>query len=269
MPNKRNSYCGFGRQSSVAVLLAIFGFAPFSLAEEPLVTDRPDFTESSSTVGSGVLQIEAGLTHADFKDGTDVTTAGEVLARWGAAEKLELRFILPTYVRESSAEGNVSGFSNTGLGLKVELAQGEGKGLIGGMEAALIASTTIPTGSSVLLDESWQPSGVLSLGWEMSSTLGLGVNLGAARPVDEGQRFTSAWASVALGIGLTDAVSWFIELYGFNREELRGPDTATFQTGLVYLINPDFQLDARAGRRLTDRGVDFLFGAGLSWRLGG
>lgn len=45
--------------------------------------------------------------------------------------------------------------------------------------------------------------------------------------------------------------------------------TATFQTGLVYLFNSDLQADVRAAQRLTDRGVDFLFGAGLSWRLGG
>jgi hypothetical protein len=249
--------------------LLTFCFASFGLAEEPLVTDRPDFTESSSTVGSGVLQVEAGFTYAEFPDGTDLKTAGEILARWGVAEKLELRFVLPTYVSESSPNGDVTGFSNTGLGLKVELAQGEGRGLFGGLEAALIASTTIPTGSSVLLDKSWQPSAVLSLGWDLNSTLGLGANLGVARPVGEDQRFTSAWASVALGVGLTDAVSWFVELYAFNREELRGPDTAVFQTGFVYLLNPDFQLDVRVARRLTDQGVDLLAGAGLSWRLGG
>ena len=63
--------------------------------------------------------------------------------------------------------------------------------------------------------------------------------------------------------------SVFFELFGFNREEERGPDTATFQTGLVYLVNSDLQFDARAARRLTDRGVDFLIGFGLSWRWEG
>ncbi len=269
MPNSLKPTHRRVMRSSAMVVLAICGFASFGLGDEPLVTDRPDFTESSSTVGSGILQIEAGFTHAAFPGDTDVTTVGETLARWGVAEKLELRFVLPTYVRESSADGRVSGFSNTGFGLKVELAQGEGKGFVGGMEAALIASTTIPTGSAVLLDESWQPSAVLSLGWEMSPMLGLGLNLGVAQPVEEDHRFTSAWGSVALGVGLTDRLSWFIELIGFNREDLRGPDTATFQTGLTYLLSPDIQFDVRAARRLTDRGVDFLAAAGVSWRLGG
>lgn len=32
------------------------------VVDEPLVTDRPDFTEASVTVGRGVLQIESGYT---------------------------------------------------------------------------------------------------------------------------------------------------------------------------------------------------------------
>jgi len=238
-------------------------------AAEPLVTDRPDFTESSSTVGPGVLQLEGGVTFADFRSGSDVTTVGEILARWGVAEKLELRFVLPTYSRSSGAGGGDSGFLNSGLGLKYELAQGRGDGFIGGMEAALIASTTMPTGTSDFASSSWQPTAVLATSWELASKVGLGSNLGVSRPAGDGDRFTTLWGSIALGIGLTEAASVFFEFYGFNREEERGPNTATFQVGFVYLVSPDLQLDARAGRRLTDRGVDFLVGVGLSWRLGG
>ena len=32
---------------------------------EPLVTDRPDFTEASSTVGFGVVQFEAGYVYVN------------------------------------------------------------------------------------------------------------------------------------------------------------------------------------------------------------
>ena len=72
-----------------------------------------------------------------------------------------------------------------------------------------------------------------------------------------------------MGIGLTDTTSIFVEVFGFNREEARGPNTATFQTGLTYLFSPNLQADVRVARRLTDQGPDFLIGAGLSWRLGG
>ncbi len=36
--------------------------------EEPLVTDRPDFTEASSTVGKGRVQVELGYTYFSDKN---------------------------------------------------------------------------------------------------------------------------------------------------------------------------------------------------------
>jgi hypothetical protein len=251
-----------------AVVLAL-GLSVDVVAEEPLVTDRPDFTESSSSVGSGVLQLESGVSFNDFSGGTKVTTVGEVLTRWGVAEKLELRFLLPTYAWERAGGKDLTGFLNSGIGLKYELAQGRGDGFIGGMEAAVIASTTIPTGTSEFASSKWQPSAVLAASWEFGANVGIGSNLGIGRPADDENRYTTLWASVAVGVGLNDSTSVFFELYGFNREEDRGPSTATFQTGLVYLFSPDLQADVRAARRLTDQGVDFLVGAGISWRLGG
>ena len=38
----------------------------FSQDKEPLVTDRPDATESSVTVGDGTLQIETGFIFEDY-----------------------------------------------------------------------------------------------------------------------------------------------------------------------------------------------------------
>jgi hypothetical protein len=75
--------------------------------------------------------------------------------------------------------------------------------------------------------------------------------------------------SAALGVGVTDSTSVFFELYGFDREEARGPNTLTFQTGVVYLFNPDLQVDLRVARRLSSEGQNFTLGAGISWRLGG
>jgi hypothetical protein len=250
-------------------VFTVFALSTVVSAKEPLVTDRPDFTESSSSVGSGALQLESGVTYSDFRNGTEVTTIGEILVRWGVARKFELRFLLPTYAREGGGGGNASGFLSSGVGFKYELAQGDGSGFLGGVEAALIASTTIPTGTSDFASSKWQPSAVFAASWELGPNVGIGTNVGIGRPADDENRYTTLWASVAVGVGLNEASSLFFELYGFNREDNRGPSTGTFQTGLTYLFSPDLQADVRVARRLTDRGVDFLVGAGLSLRLGG
>ena len=63
--------------------------------DAPIATDRPDFTEASSTVGLGVLQIESGYTFISDDDGTATTHAHsypEALFRYGVVgDWLELR----------------------------------------------------------------------------------------------------------------------------------------------------------------------------------
>jgi hypothetical protein len=254
-----------GAVAAAAMLLAVL---PTS-AEETLVTDRPDFTESSSVVGVSVVQLEGGFTFADFAEGSEATTAGEILVRWGVFKNLEVRLGLPTYTWIDESDGSSSGFLDSFVGLKYQVAFAPGSGFLGGMEAALIVSTTIPTGGAEVASSEWQPAAILALGWDLGGNLGAGANFGVGRPADGEDRYTTAWASGVLGVGLSDEVSLFFELIGFNREEVRGPNTLTFQTGAVYLLSPDLQLDVRAARRLTDRGADLLLGTGVSWRLGG
>ena len=56
-----------------------------------LITDRPDFTESTVTVGKGIAQLEFGYTYIDTGD-SNVHSLGEPLLRYGIlTEWLELR----------------------------------------------------------------------------------------------------------------------------------------------------------------------------------
>lgn len=266
-----NSRSSLASRSFLAVFFALMavGVALPSFGGEPLVTDRPDFTESSSVVGVAVVQFEGGVTFVETVNDAETTTAGEVLVRWGVIKRLELRLGLPTYTWVDQPGGSSSGFVDSVVGLKYQFADGAGRGFLGGMEAAVIASTTVPTGDADFASPEWQPSTVLAMGWDLGPNLGLGVNLGVGRPADGDDRYTTLWASTALGISVTENLSVFLELFGFNREEARGPNTATFQAGIVYLLSPDLQFDFRAARRLTDRGADLLVGAGVSCRLGG
>lgn len=51
--------------------------------DDPLVTDRPDFTESSSTVGKGVLQFDARAARRLTDRGVDVLVGFGVSWRLG------------------------------------------------------------------------------------------------------------------------------------------------------------------------------------------
>jgi len=235
-------------------------------AKDPLITDRPDFTESAFVVGVGTIQVESGATYADADD-ERVTTVPELLVRWGITRTVELRILAPTYAWIDSDDGSSSGWLNSALGVKIELNDGDGVGFWGRTGAGLIVATTVPTGSSEVSEDAWQPTAALALAWDLSNTVSLGANLGWARPEDDGRKYDSFFASIASGVGIARNTSAFFELIWFDRERDRGPNTTTFQAGLTYLINPDLQLDVRAARRLSSEGPDLLLGLGASVRF--
>lgn len=237
-----------------------------SAADDALITDRPDFTESAFVVGRGTVQLEGGATYIDTNDESE-TTLPELLVRWGISRTVELRLLAPTYAWVDGPGVSSSGWLNTALGAKVALNEGNGEGFWGKTGAALLLATTVPTGSSAVSSDAWEPSATFALAWDLSSTVSLGVNAGWTRPEDNGQRFDSFYASAAAGVGVGKNTSVFFELIGFDRERDQGPSTLTFQTGITHLLNSDFQLDIRAARRLSSEGADLLIGVGASARF--
>jgi len=72
-----------------------------SVVSPELVTDRPDFTESSEVVGHRVIQIESGLTFEQTDDTTRQVTAPQLLVRVGVGQRFELRFAGDGFVSQS------------------------------------------------------------------------------------------------------------------------------------------------------------------------
>ena len=254
------------RLAVVSGIVVVSLVASVARAKDPLITDRPDFTESAFVVGRGTVQLEGGATYGDFGS-ESITTLPELLVRWGITRSVELRFLTPTYAWIDADGVSNSGFLGTSLGAKIGLNEGDGDGFWGKTGAGLIVASTVPTGSSAVASSAWQPSVTLSLAWDLSTAVSLGTNLGWVRPEDDGRRFNTLYASVATSVAVGRVTSVFFELIWFDRERARGPDTSTFQTGLTYLINPVFQLDVRAARRLGSEGVDLLIGIGASARF--
>ena len=80
----------------IAILFAVSltAFAQDTAIDSPLVTDRPDATEASSTVGKGVFQIETGGFYESYKDGNEtfeLNTYNTTLLRYGILDNLEIR----------------------------------------------------------------------------------------------------------------------------------------------------------------------------------
>ena len=234
--------------------------------EDPLVTDRPDATESPETVRPGRFQIEGGYTLLGV-DELREHSLGEILVRVGVVDRIELRFGLNSYSWLRTPDGTVSGLSDTSFGLKAKLVQGNGSGLAS-PTLALLVSTTLPTGADEFSSGGAEPDIRLAAAWELSERVGLASNIGwaYANDRDAGERFHELASSVALGYGLSERWGAFIEYFGFYPVDQVRPSENFVDGGLTYLVRPDFQLDGRVGYGLNGADDSFFVGFGTTAR---
>lgn len=245
---------GMTKHAARPALVLALVLVPASLgAQEPLVTDRPDFTESASSVVPGRVQLEAGAT-LDRVDDENAVTLGEALFRIGVVPGLEARVGVPSWIDAGEASGLDSGF----LGAKAELPAGAG------WDLALLVGTTVPIGDDEVASDEWEPEAVLAAGRDLSETTGLGVNLGWGRPSDGEERIDEWRGSVAAGFDLGGGWGAYGEAFGFVTDGDAGP--AFLDAGVTRLLGPDLQLDARVGAGLFDAAGDAFVGVGVSKR---
>lgn len=257
----------YSRIVAAGILLGSLGWCVAHEAKaEPLVTDRPDFTESAETVAPGRAQIEAGYTFTRREDDKE-NALGELLLRVGLLEKLELRIAVNSYVWVDSPGGDAEGFEDISLGAKIKLVDGSKGFDLTQPNVAVIVATTLPTGADDIGEDELQPEITLALAWDLSEKFSLGSNLNYAYLSEDGDRFHQFSGSVVLGYTLTEKWGTYIEFFGFVPESENGPNASFFSGGLTYLINDDLQLDARVGVGVFNAdSPDYFTGLGVSWR---
>lgn len=226
----------------------------------PLITDRPDFTESTVTVGKNVAQIELGYTYIDSGD-SEVHSLGEPLLRYGIlAEWLELR--LGIFPLEENGE---TGFSDLYFGFKIALTPQQG--LL--PEMALIPQTLAPTGSKAFTDDAWQPGLNWTYGWEINDFLSTAGSTQINRRIeDSGRNFLRLAQSWTVAFSLTEKIGAYTEWFAlFPLESSAAENEHYLNGGLTYLVNNNVQFDIRVGWGLNAAADDFFAGAGLSVRF--
>jgi hypothetical protein len=233
----------------------------------PLVTDRPDFTEASSTVGRGVAQLEFGYTFT--RDDTATTqmeshSFAEPLLRYGIiAEWLELR-IAANYATEKTNGVKLNGTEDLYLGFKIGLTPQDG--LL--PEMALIPQMTAPTGASVFTADDVLPGANWIYGWELSDCLSTAGSTQVNRAIDDvtGSNYAEWAQSWTFAYTITEQIGAYTEWYAFFPETTAVAEHY-LNGGFTVLLNDDIQWDIRVGRGLSGAADDYFIGTGLSVRF--
>ncbi|MFA7273132.1 MAG: transporter [Crocinitomicaceae bacterium] len=227
----------------------------FGISQE-IVTDRPDQTESSSTVPSRSLQVESGILVKISE--TNSSKEQQILLptnlfRLGLTKELELR-LLSQFESMQGDFSRANGISDLEVGAKIQLYHKENVGF----EAAFITHLVLPTGSSQLTNSTYASISKLSISHGLTENLSLGYNFGYNY---FGQHKGDATYSAALGYSLSDKVGVYIEPYG----QLSCLNTwvSNADGGFTFLIQENMQFDFSFGTGLNHR-MNYL-SVGLSW----
>lgn len=207
--------------------------------DQPLVSDRPDFTESAITVASGTVQLEGGYTRT-AGGGATTHDLGELLVRVGIGPAVEARVGVGSYRWVDPGPGPaVSAPVSTAAGVKLRVPSANLAD-----EVAVLCMTTLPVKTD-LYDPGWTPAIVVAAAWD-AGIGGLGANLGYTHTEDPGTRELLGSGSYGFPVG--PALAAFVEVFGVlpRNQSLQ----ASTDAGLTYLVAPELQLDVRVVRSL-------------------
>ncbi|WP_431133275.1 transporter [Psychroserpens mesophilus] len=238
-----------------------------NIASEPLVTDRPDITESASTIAPEYIQVETGGAYERFEANNvkfETYTYNTTLVRLGLLDNLELRVGWnfsegQTTVNGSKLENISSGFSPLLLGTKIAIVDEKGwkpqVGVLGHLYLPFTAG------------EDYRPATtgadfIFAFAHTLSSKSSLSYNLGARWQDDSPE--VSYLYSLSYGYSVSDKIGIYAEIYGNLPEDSKS--SHLWDTGLTYLLSKNIQLDATIGSGITQV-QDLLLSAGVSFRL--
>lgn len=259
------------RNSRPAVLLSTLGFVA-CVRRAPhvdlgaLVTDRPDFTESTQIVPLGYTQVEIGGTASRDGDVRNVAI-GEALVRVGLAPRAEFRLTLPSFVTERSAGMSASGSDDAGLGVKVALHAGPETP--GSLEpsVSLLVGTSLPTGSELFGSRRALPALKFLTSWTITDRLGFASNVNWAHAEDAGAPHNEWSGSGSFAFAFSERVGGYAEYFLFGERASVWQRRDYLNGGVTFLLNDALQLDARAGTRVDRAGDGVFFGLGVSRRF--
>jgi outer membrane putative beta-barrel porin/alpha-amylase len=231
----------------------------FSINAQTIITDRPDQTESSSTIPKGSFQIESGVLFGSSKnEGISIreTLAPSTLFRYGITKGIEIRLVNQfESIKNRTTSQKANGISDLEIGTKFQILQKEGINT----EIAFVSHLILPTGSKELTVDNFGTINKLSISHGISETVGIGYNVGYNYFGTGKGNFTY---SLSFAFELTSKLGIYIEPYG-NLIELDQHE-ASFDAGITYLAQDNLQLDVSFGTGINHTMNYFSIGASIN-----
>lgn len=256
----------YAPEVACAVWLCLSSTVALASTSLPLNADRPDFTESVTTLAPGQKQIEGGYLYVhDRADGVTNRDqeAPQLLMRVGLSKNTEFRLGWPGYSLVSEGSSSFRGVNDVELSLKARFFSDDNSPLGIGSAVAL----SIPSGDEYLSSNYYDPQVKLLWSYDLSSRLNLSGNFNLAWLSDGNKRFLQRIASLSFNAVVTDRFRIYTEYFGFYPDASNRGASHYLSTGFAYLVKNDLQFDARIGGGINSWADDFFIGPGFVFRF--
>lgn len=255
-------------RNATAALLALFSAAAWA---DPIATDRPDFVESSNTVGAGRWQLETSIAYeSDQQSGVEATTwSTPTLLRIGMGEYLEARIetdgLLSQDLDGNGINDSNTGYADTAIGLKWHVPGSENSG----PSLGVLLHADLDNGSSDFRGGGVRPSLRVVAEWELSERVSLGIMPGVISDKDDnGERFTAGILGAVVGYAINDSTRVFAEIAAEQiAADNHGGDVVNFDIGTAHLLSEDAQVDLAASFGMTEETPEWAVTVGYSVRF--
>lgn len=251
----------------LAAALAVVVLPAFA-EDEPISTDRPDFVESSDTVGASHVQLETSVAWERTRAAGVATTTWTTptLLRIGVGSQWELRVETDgwQHAHDGFDGSNATGFSDLALGVKYHIAMAGPAGA----SMAWLVHADMPSGARAVRGHGVRPSLRLSAEWDLPHDNGIGVMPGVVHDTDDqGRRFDAGILAVTFGHAWSSRLRTFVEVAGEQfASRKHGGNEVTFDTGATWLVGHDTQVDVAGSFGLSEAAPDEALTIGWSHR---
>ncbi len=237
--------------------------------------DRPSQSLGPYTVDAGHFYFESGLVSYLFNDpgdGTEVRqwNVASFNFRMGLTNNVELDLAYADYVhlqikdRATGQTETQGGFGDLILQSKINLLGNDG----GPVAFGLIPFLKIPTNTNNLGNDSIEGGLGVPLWFSLPGGFGLGLETGV-QFVRSGSGYDPAFFNAALLSHslFTDKLSGYVEFYDVVTANAETTQAAFIDTGLVFQILPNAEIDFGCNFGLTDAAPDYQPFVGFSVRF--
>jgi len=239
--------------------------------------DGPGSTESPYTVDAGHFQVEMTLfgysSYKETFDGVkyryDWWSIGPINLKVGLFNRLDMQLVLEPYNHAHEREDGYYEITRQGIGdttLRVKLnCLGNDDGRVA---LALTPYVRFPTSESGLGNDRVEGGIIIPVSVALPADFYLGLTGGIAKARSDGEQnyHTEYRGSAALARSLFGDLQGYVEYFNAQTTERGVGVVATFNTGLIYSLTDDLQLNAGVNIGLTTWADDWYGFVGAAWR---